>query len=151
MTIAMNALKKLKEVLGIHSPSKAFGEAGMYSVLGYANSIQDYSYKATEAVEDMARLSVKAVNSSANMFSFPGYSASNNVGYGIGMANERSMASLASNIYPAVVSGMSALNLNTGNGGDVKVIIDGREVFKVVQTESRKQGVAISNGAFSTN
>lgn len=151
MTIAMNALKKLKEVLGIHSPSKAFGEAGMYSVLGYANSIQDYSYKATEAVENMARLSVKAVNSSADMFSFPGYSTPNNVGYGIGMANESSMASLASNIYQAVVSGMSALNLNTGNGGDVKVIIDGREVFKVVQTESRKQGVAISNGAFSTN
>lgn len=151
MTIAMNALKKLKEVLGIHSPSKAFGEAGMYSVLGYANSIQDYSYKATEAVENMARLSVKAVNSSANMFSFPGYSAPNNVGYGIGMANESSMASLASNIYQAVVSGMSSLNLNTNNGGDLKVIIDGREVFKVVQTESRKQGVAISNGAFSTN
>ena len=149
--IASNALSKLKQVLGIHSPSRAFGEAGMYSVLGYANSIQDYSYKATEAVENMARLSVKAVNSSADMFSFPGYSAPNNVGYGIGMANESSMASLASNIYQAVVSGMSALNLNTGNGGDVKVIIDGREVFKVVQTESRKQGVAISNGAFSTN
>ena len=70
------------------------------------------------------------------------------VGYGIGMANQGSMATLASNIYNAIASGMAGLN--AGGTGDIKVIIDGKEVFNVVQSESRKRGIAISNGAFST-
>ena len=64
------------------------------------------------------------------------------------MANEGAMATLASQIYQAVVSGMSAVK-EDGEKQDIKVIIDGKEVFKAVQTESRKRGVAISNGTFS--
>jgi hypothetical protein len=58
------------------------------------------------------------------------------------------MASLASNIYQAVVSGMANVG-GVANGGDIKVIIDGKEVFKAVQTEQRKRGAVVSNGAFS--
>ena len=75
---------------------------------------------------------------------------STNAGYNISAANTNAMASLAGNIYQAVVSGMSNARINTtSDNGDIKVIIDGKEVFKAVQTESRKRGVAISNGAFS--
>ena len=72
-----------------------------------------------------------------------------NSGYGVGVANEGAMASLASSIYQAVVSGMSNATATAGSGGDIKVVIDGKEVFKAVQAESRKRGANISNGAFS--
>ena len=137
--IAEAALKTLKNVLGIHSPSTEFGEAGLDSVLGYANWVKKYSYLASNATRDMADSALKAVET-ANSY------GSTNAGYGIGMANQGAMATLASNIYNAVVSGMA--NVGGGNG-DTVIMIDGKEVFRVVQNESRKSGVAISNGAFA--
>ena len=138
-TIGKAALKRLKEYLGIHSPSTEFGEAGLDSVLGYANWVKKYSYLASNATRDMADSALKAVET-ANSY------GSTNAGYGIGMANQGAMATLASNIYNAVVSGMA--NVGGGNG-DTVIMIDGKEVFRVVQNESRKSGVAISNGAFA--
>lgn len=155
MTIAMNALKKLKEVLGIHSPSKAFGEAGMYSVLGYANAITDNTFKATNAVALMSdRVLATAKTDLTGVLANPLARGnvsmpSSGVGYGIGMSNDTAMASLASQVYQAVVSGMEVVADSLENR-DIKVLINGKEVFKAVQTEQRKSGVAISNGAFST-
>ena len=136
-TIASNALKKLKEVLGIHSPSRAFGEAGMYSVEGYAQYMEKYSYLAENAARDMARDSLKAVET-ANAYT------RSNAGYGIGASNQGAMADFMSNIYNAFASAMTGINTK----GDTIVMIDGKEVFRVVQKQARENGVAIGNGAF---
>ena len=151
--IARSSLNKLKEVLGIHSPSTEYGEAGYYSVVGYANSVEQYAYLATNAVEFMSKKVLGAVDTSlsgtlADPMSGSRISMPNSgVGMGIGISNGGSMANLASQIYTAVVSGMSVV-AETMKGG-TKVIIDGKEVFAVVQNEERKNGVAIGNGAFS--
>lgn len=147
-TVASATLYRMKEVLGIASPSKEGYEMGMYLDLGFANAIRDFTSKATDASENVARMSVLAMKTSSSMFN-SGISVptTTNAGYGMGVMNEGAMASLASNIYQAVVSGMSVAS--NGTGGDIKVIIDGKEVFKVVQKEQRDRGVAISNGAFS--
>ena len=126
--------------MGIHSPSRAFGEAGMYSVEGYAEYMKKYTYLATNAAQNMATSALQATMNT-------GAYTSTNVGYGIGASNQGSMMNLASNIYNAVVNGMAGIN--TGNG-DVIVTIDGKEIYRVVQKEARKSGVAISNGAFAT-
>ena len=142
------ALEEANKKTKTASPSKAFAEIGMYSALGYAKGVADYTSVAARATASMAEASMKAMNYNAmggNM-SVP---TSTNAGYSVGTSNEGAMASLASNIYQAVMNGMANANIGTANGGDIKVIIDGKEVFKAVQTESRKRGVAISNGAFS--
>ncbi len=154
-TVAQAVLKKLKEMLGIHSPSKAFGEIGMYSVLGYANAITDNTFKATNAVALMSdRVLATAKTDLTGVLANPLARGnvsmpSSGVGYGIGMSNDTAMASLASQVYQAVVSGMEVVADSLENR-DIKVLINGKEVFKAVQTEQRKSGVAISNGAFST-
>ena len=163
-TLGYNALFFMKKTLGIHSPSTKFMEVGDYSVQGFVKGITDNSYKAANAVKSMSdkvlntignakSLSNKVVfsgsiaNPMSSSFSIP---SGANAGYNVRAANEGAMMSLAGNIYQAVVSGMSNARINTtGESGDIKVIIDGKEVFKAVQTESRKRGVAISNGAFS--
>lgn len=153
--IASNALNKLKQVLGIHSPSRAFGEAGMYSVLGFSNAIEDNTFKATNAVALMSERVLATAKTDltgvlANPLARGNVSMpSSGVGYGIGMSNDTAMASLASQVYQAVVSGMEVVADSLENR-DIKVLINGKEVFKAVQTEQRKSGVAISNGAFST-
>jgi len=143
------ALKALKKAIKEGSPSKRFAESGMYSAMGYANGITEYTSTATRAVSNMANAALKAantdpmaINGSVSMTSSTGIS------YGIGAANEGAMAGLASSIYQAVAGGMSAIGGYAGQG-DIKVIIDGKEVFKAVQTEQRKRGAVISNGAFS--
>ena len=158
-----NTLIAIKKILGIESPSKEFYSVGKYSVEGYTNAITDNTKYAVDSVATMSRKVLDAVSNASNLsdkvilggtiadpmasraVSMPAV----NSGYGIGAANEGAMANLASNIYQAVVSGMAGANIGNGNGGDIKVIIDGKEVFKVVQAESRKRGVAISNGTFS--
>lgn len=147
--VASATLYRMKEVLGIASPSKEGYEMGMYLDLGFANAIRDFTSKATDASENVARMSVLAMKTSSSMFnSGVSVPTTSNAGYGVGVMNEGAMASLASNIYQAVVSGMAAMN-TADNNRDIKVIIDGKEVFKVVQKEQRDRGVAISNGAFS--
>ena len=147
-TVANATLYKLKEALGIASPSKETYEAGKFFDEGFANAIRDYTGIATDASENVARMSVLAMKTSSSMFnSGVSVPTTSNTGYSMGVMNEGAMASLASNIYQAVVSGMSVAS--NGTGGDIKVIIDGKEVFKVVQKEQRDRGVAISNGAFS--
>lgn len=143
--VALKTLGLMKEVLDERSPSHEAEKIGKFFSQGYAVGILDDMDKATSAVETMAKASIRAANTdfiSDVSVSIP----RSNAGYGIGMANESAMASLASNIYQAVVSGMAMSN---NNGGDTIITIDGREVFRVVQSEARKNGAQISNGAFS--
>ena len=148
-TLAKNALNKLKEVLGIHSPSTAYGEQAYWSVMGYAKNMEKYSYLAENAAKDMANASIDAVKTADSYFTgnVSNAGTTTNAGYGIGMANTNSMATLAGNIYNAVVSGMSVVAEQFG--GETKVIIGGKEVYRVVQKEKRNSGIAIGNGAFT--
>ena len=144
--LARMTLNNLARALDINSPSKKAAEMGMFFDLGFANAIEDYAYTATNAADEMAKLSLRALDDSFisdRQISIP----NSNAGYGIGAMNESAMATLASNIYQAVVSGLATYNGSENK--DVKVIIDGKEVFTVVQTEARKRGATISNGAFS--
>lgn len=147
-TIGKAALRRLKEYLGIHSPSRAFGEAGINSVEGYAQYMERYSYLASNAAKDMANSALKAVETAnTTLTSDMSIPNTTNTGFGVGVANEGALMTLASNIYNAVVSGVAGI----GNGinGDTIVMIDGKEVFRVVKKEERKNGIAIGNGAFT--
>ena len=137
-TIGKAALKRLKEYLGIHSPSRAFGEAGMYSVEGYAQYMEKYTYLAENAARDMARSSLAAVET-ANAYT------TSNAGYGIAASNQGAMADFMSNMYNAFASAMTGINTK----GDTIVMIDGKEVFRAVQRQERNSGIAIGNGAFA--
>lgn len=143
--LGRTVLNRMAEVLDVGSPSKEAAKIGMWTSIGYAKGIEEYTKSATEAAGRMAQLSLQAADSfiTDRQISVP----ASNMGYGIGVANEGAMANLASNIYQAVVSGMSVYGGD--NGKEVNIIIDGKEVFKVVQNESIKRGAKISNGAFS--
>ena len=147
-SIGEKALKAAEKKLTISSPSKAFAEIGMFSALGYAQGVKDYTSSATDAVKRMANSSLKAMQFDPMTKAILSAPSTSNIGYGISAANEGAMASIASNIYQAVVSGMSTMKAGD-NDKEINVIIDGNKVFKAVQTQSRKRGVAISNGAFS--
>lgn len=146
--VANSTLKKMREVLGIASPSKEAYKMGAFFDEGFANAISDFTSLATDNAGNMAEMSLKAMRTTQGMFSGFSVPTNNNAGYGVGAMNEGAMMNMASTIYQAVASGISTLNLN-GDDRDIKVIIDGKEVFKVVQKEQRDRGVAISNGAFS--
>ena len=135
--IAKAALSELKRVLGIHSPSTAYGEQAYWSVMGYAKNMERYSYLAENAARDMARGSLKAVET-ANAYT------TSNAGYGIAASNQGAMADFMSNMYNAFASAMTGINTK----GDTIVMIDGKEVFKVVKKQERESGIAIGNGAF---
>lgn len=161
------ALEGLQKKLQTGSPSKAFAKLGMYSAQGFANGVKENAHYATDAVSGMAKKALNAFDTSIfadaknlsdkiilnGTIAEPMANVKTNMpsttGYSIGAANDNAMASLASNIYQAVVSGMSSVANSGSTGNDIKVVIDGKEVFKAVQTESRKRGVAIGNGAFS--
>lgn len=153
--IGAKAINAAKKKVNSNSPSKEFEKIGMYSDQGFAQGVKKYSSTVTDSVSEMAGKALSTMRKASAMSSNLIMSGSvsvpttSNAEYSVGASNENAMASLASNIYQAVVSGMASASIGNDNGGDIKVIIDGKEVFKAVQTESRKRGVAISNGAFS--
>lgn len=160
--IGLNSLNQIRKTLGIKSPSREFMKVGEYAVEGYAKGIEQDTILASNATKNMAASALSAMTKASDlsnkvilngtladpMSARASIPASTTTNYGVGMANEGAMASLASNIYQAVVSGMANVG-GVANGGDIKVIIDGKEVFKAVQTEQRKRGAVVSNGAFS--
>lgn len=152
-TLAKSVLMRLKDVLKIASPSKATAEMGMFTVAGYANSVRDNTYMATNAIENMGKKVLATANTSlvgtlADPMGVGGYSSSTTgVGSSIGANNDNAMALIASQVYQAVVAGMTVVADTMSK--DTKIVINGREVFQTVQEESRKRGVAIGNGAFS--
>lgn len=161
--IGLNALNQIRKTLGIKSPSKEFAKVGRYSVEGFAGAMEKNKNLVTTAATDLGKSALNALTSASDMsnkiilngtIADPSASVSakasnaSGIGYGIGASNDYAMASLASQIYQAVVSGMTAASANNEDK-DIKVIIDGKEVFKAVQTESRKRGIAVSNGTFS--
>ena len=59
--VAQGAIDKFKSVLGIHSPSRVFLQMGKYLVEGLSNGIDDFSYLAINATEDMGNDVVDAL------------------------------------------------------------------------------------------
>lgn len=145
--VANSTLKKMREVLGIASPSKETYAFGKFFDEGFANAISDFTSLATDNASNMAELSLKAMRTTQGMFSGFSVPTNNNTGYGVGAMNESAMMNMASTIYQAVASGISTISLN-GDDRDIKVIIDGKEVFTAVETERRRRGVGVGNNAF---
>lgn len=146
-TVANATLYKLKEALGIASPSKEAYAVGKFFDEGFANAISDFTSLATDNASNMAELSLKAMRTTQGMFSGFSVPTNNNAGYGVGAMNESAMMNMASTIYQAVASGISTISLN-GDDRDIKVIIDGKEVFTAVETERRRRGVGVGSNAF---
>ena len=161
--IGLNSLNQIRKTLGIKSPSREFMKVGEYAVEGYAKGIEQDTNLATSAVKDLASSALSALSSTNELSNrvilngtlantMPSMTANvpsvSNSNYGVGVANQGAMASLASSVYQAVVNGMATANVGNSDK-DIKVVIDGKEVFKAVQTEQRKRGAVISNGAFS--
>lgn len=160
--IGLNALNELRKKLGINSPAKETIKDGGYTGEGFAIGLERSTKLVTTASKSLATSALTPLANASDlsnkvilngtladpMSARANIPSSTTTNYGVGMANEGAMASLASNIYQAVVSGMANVG-GVANGGDIKVIIDGKEVFKAVQTEQRKRGAVVSNGAFS--
>lgn len=146
-TVASATLYRMKEVLGIASPSKEAYAVGKFFDEGFANAISDFTSLATDNASNLAEMSLKAMRTTNGMFSNFSVPTNNNTGYGVGAMNEGAMMNMASTIYQAVVSGISTISLN-GDDRDIKVIIDGKEVFTAVETERRRRGVGVGNNAF---
>lgn len=145
--VASATLYRMKEALGIASPSKEAYAVGKFFDEGFANAISDFTNLATDNASNMAELSLKAMRTTQGMFSGFSVPTNNNTGYGVGAMNESAMMNMASTIYQAVASGISTIRLN-GDDRDIKVIIDGKEVFTAVETERRRRGVGVGNNAF---
>ena len=145
--VANATLYRLKEALGIASPSKEAYAVGKFFDEGFANAISDFANLATDNASNMAEMSLKAMRTTQGMFSGFSVPTNNNTGYGVGAMNESAMMNMASTIYQAVASGISTLNLN-GDDRDIKVIIDSKEVFTAVETERRRRGVGVGSNAF---
>ena len=157
------ALEGVKKETKVASPSKEFAKIGKFSVMGYANAMKSNTKLATDAAKNLGRSVLNAFGEASDLSNSVimngtianpmGRRASipinSNSRYAVSASNESAMANLASSIYQAVVNGMINANAGEGKGGDIKVIIDGKEVFKTVQAESRKRGYAIGNGTFS--
>lgn len=145
--VANSTLQKMREVLGIASPSKEAYAVGKFFDEGFANAISDFTNLATDNASNMAELSLKAMRTTQGMFSGFSVPTNNNAGYGVGAMNESAMMNMASTIYQAVASGISTISLN-GDDRDIKVIINGKEVFTAVETERRRRGVGVGSNAF---
>ena len=59
--IAHQAYIAAMMMLGIASPSKRFAELGEYSVMGFANGMEQYSYLSANAAEGMAKTSIDSL------------------------------------------------------------------------------------------
>lgn len=65
--LATNTLKKFREGLDEHSPSKKTYEAGDFFVAGFRNAIVDKTKNAVKAIKNLAADSLKALNSELSM------------------------------------------------------------------------------------
>ena len=159
--IGATALKALEKKVKTGSPAKEFIKIGKFSGQGFANGMTESLPLIANSAKKMGASALSALTSASDIsnriitgniadpmsrgaVSLP---ASSNVGYGIAGANGEAMANLASSVYQAVVSGMATANLNGDR--ETNIIIDGKQVFKAVETEKRKRGVAVGNGTFS--
>lgn len=77
--LATNTLKKFREGLDEHSPSKKTYEAGDFFVAGFRNAIVDKTKNAVKAIKNLAADSLKALNSElSNDINVPEISATAN-------------------------------------------------------------------------
>ena len=78
-SLAANTLKRFREGLDEHSPSKETYEAGDFFVAGFRNAIVDKTKNAVKAIKNLATDSLKALNSElSNDINVPEISATAN-------------------------------------------------------------------------
>lgn len=78
-SLAANTLKRFREGLDEHSPSKKTYEAGDFFVAGFRNAIVDKTKNAVKAIKNLATDSLKALNSElSNDINVPEISATAN-------------------------------------------------------------------------
>ncbi|MEI6046964.1 MAG: hypothetical protein WCS37_21665, partial [Chloroflexota bacterium] len=71
--MAGNAIQAAKDALGIHSPSTAFAEVGMFSGQGWAQGVTQSADLVLSAVQDVANGSVSKAEMTAPSFARPPY------------------------------------------------------------------------------
>ena len=76
--VGKNLLNGMKNVLGIHSPSKEFGIIGKFSVLGYTEALDNMSGEVDKAINSTFGLSPNLTNSASLHYS-PNVVVNNNV------------------------------------------------------------------------
>ena len=67
--VAINAVNAVKDVLEIHSPSRVFAELGMFMDEGIVVGLTKYSYRVSQASENVGRESISAISSSISKIS----------------------------------------------------------------------------------
>ena len=67
--VGKNLLSGIKNVLGIHSPSKEFAMVGKFSVLGYTEALDDMKDQVDAQIADTFGISPQLQNSSALHYS----------------------------------------------------------------------------------
>ena len=68
-SVANNAYQAAKDALGIHSPSRKFGEIGKYSMLGFANAISRYTPLAENAAVEAGDQAVFGMHHALSLLS----------------------------------------------------------------------------------
>lgn len=113
-------IDKTKNILGIHSPSKVFGEIGKYTMQGFANGIDDNMYESNKVMAAWAN----------NLQLF-----ADGVNVTLPTANK---------INTAYKDDISSRSSNGKQGGDIinQIILDSRVISKSVINTMQKQQMA---------
>lgn len=148
-TAAGTAKGTLTKALRIKSPSRVFEEIGAYTAEGFNIGFTDEAEETYKIMNGYAK-KLSSV-SMANLYVPTNNAMPTGINPNIAaqaQANSTAaMAAMALAMYEGVNGAMANRN---GNERDInlKVMINGREVFYAVREEERKNGYEVSNGAF---
>ena len=149
LTAANTAKNTLSKGLLIHSPSRVFMELGAYTAEGFNIGFSNEAENTYSMISGYAK---KLTNvSAANLYTPSNAVVPTGINPNIAaQAQANSTAAMAA-MALAMYEGMNGAMANrNGNERDInlKVMINGREVFYAVREEERKNGYEVSNGAF---
>lgn len=145
--ITSTAKQTVKQQLKIKSPSREFMELGAYTAEGFTIGFEKEAQNTYKALSDFSN-TIKNVDTTS-VYNPMNYSvAIPTLSNGSTRGSVEGMANVSSVVYEAITTALQTVPNGNSNQGDTKIYINGREVFKVVQEEARRNGVTISNGAF---
>ena len=148
-TATNTAKGTLTKALLIKSPSHVFEEIGAYTAegfnVGFSEEAENTYRMMSSYAKKLSNVSVDGLYTPSNG-AMPG-AMNPNVASQVQANNVAAMAAMGMTMYEAMTGAMGNQN---GNERDInlKVMINGREVFYAVREEERKNGYEVSNGAF---